>query len=273
MKYQCSYCEADITENNVFQGSCPNCKKIIDFSTVKKIPSSEELKSKPLEPEDGKKEEKSAFSIDKPETLYCKYCGEKISSESKYCPSCGKELAAQDISEQLKKNFEFMGKPLNVWLKTRTGKVIAIMLTLFLIMGMRSCMLSYRQSAEEARAIAISRAAEEKKQKEIKQKTLEKIDEIILADRKEKINKLQVEENRQIFTHIGYNRTSAKTIEWNFEITFDFIPMAKELARSWCIGFSNDYKQTNWVTVKIKHNNVIVATAEYSPLTNKVKAE
>jgi len=42
MKYQCPYCNAELTEDDVMRGMCPHCKKILDFS---------ELKQKDLEEE------------------------------------------------------------------------------------------------------------------------------------------------------------------------------------------------------------------------------
>ncbi len=59
MKYQCPFCRVDISENSIFQGACPNCKKVIDFSTVKKITPPEEMKpeQKAIEPEQHKEQQ------------------------------------------------------------------------------------------------------------------------------------------------------------------------------------------------------------------------
>jgi len=35
MKYQCPYCNEPLAEDTIISGTCPNCKRVVDFSSVK----------------------------------------------------------------------------------------------------------------------------------------------------------------------------------------------------------------------------------------------
>jgi len=96
MKYQCPHCNGDLTEDSIMFGSCPHCKKVIDFKTVKKVGDAAVLSRNDDMPLPKEPAKPSSTHIETTNAQFCKHCGTEIKEIARFCPSCGKSLTQSD---------------------------------------------------------------------------------------------------------------------------------------------------------------------------------